>query len=261
MDKKLETLAIGLAEAWRTGGTIDLPGDGERPRTRAEAFAVQDRMGELIGRRCVGWKVGATVKAVQRLEGHDGSIPGRLFANRVFDSPAQAKAADFPRARVECEFAFRFKRALPRRDRPYTPDEIADALTFHAAIELTGTRYTPGSGNRPSTTHDTIADNGSGGGFVFGPAIADWRALSFTTLAIEARIGSGAPIEAYTGEYRRDPLEVAAETINDLAARGIAMDEGYYLSTGSLTTPTPFGLGQAMVAKFAGIGELRLSLV
>jgi 2-keto-4-pentenoate hydratase len=261
LSEKIERLAQALAAAWQGNAMIDLPGEAARPRTRAEAYAVQDRMAELIGGRVSGWKVGATVPAVQKLEGHDGPIPGRIFAGRTFDSPARVPAAGFPGARVECEFAFHFKRALPLRDRPYTPGEIADALTFHAAMELTGTRYTPGSGNRPSTTHDTIADNGSGGGFVFGPGIDAWRALPFTTLAIEARIDGGAPVEVYTGEYRREPLEVTAETVNDLAARGIAMEAGHYLSTGSLTMPTPFGPGQTMVAKFAGIGELRLTLV
>lgn len=260
VDARIDALAARLARAWQGGGTIELPGDAERPRTRAEAFAVQDRMAALIGGRCVGWKVGATVVAVQRLEGHDGPIPGRLFADRVFDSPAKVAAADFPRARVECEFAFRFKRGLPLRSKPYAPDEIADALIFHAAIELTGTRYAPGSGGRPGTTHDTIADNGSGGGFVFGPGIDAWRELTFTTLGIEARIDGGPPIEVYTGEYRRDPLEVTAETVNNLGQRGIAIEAGFYLSTGSLTTPTPFGKGQRFVARFAGIGELALSM-
>src|SRR5204862_2101619 len=89
MSDKFEQLARDLAEAWRSGGTIPLPRAGEGPATRADAYAIQDRMAELIGVKVAGWKVGATVRAVQVFEGHDGPLPGRVFADRCFDSPAK----------------------------------------------------------------------------------------------------------------------------------------------------------------------------
>lgn len=260
MTPKIERLAAALAEAWRTDSTIDLPSEAEAPASRAEAFAVQDRMAELLDERVVGWKVGATVPAVQRLEGHDGPIPGRLFAPRVFDSPATVSATRFRGHKVECEFAFRLSRDLPVRGRPYTPEEIADGLVFHPAVELAGSRYRPGTGGRKPRTHDAIADNGAGGGFVFGPAIPDWRPLSFGAMPIVATIDGGAPIEVYTGDYRRDPVVIVAETANDLAARGIGLSAGDYVSTGSLTMPTPIARGQTLVARFGDLATVRVTL-
>jgi len=260
MTPKIERLAAALAEAWRGDTTMALPDEADAPASRAEAFAVQDRLATLLGERVVGWKVGATVPAVQRLEGHDGPIPGRLFAPRVFDSPAKVPASRFGGYKVECEFAFRFTRDLPVRDRPYTPAEIADGLIFHAGVELAGSRYVPRTGNRKPRTHDAIADNGAGGGFVFGPGISDWRDLSFATMPIVARIDGGAPIEVYTGEYRRDPLVIVVETANDLAARGIALKAGDYLSTGSLTLPTPIGRGQSLSARFGDVATIWVTL-
>jgi 2-keto-4-pentenoate hydratase len=260
MDAKLERLAAALAAAWNEGGRIPLPSASQAPSSRAEAYAVQDRMAELIGDRVAGWKVGATVEAVQRLEGHDGPIPGRLFASRVFDAPARVPGAIFDGYKLECEFAFSFTEDLPVRDRPYGPEEIADLLLFHLAVELAGTRYAPDTGGRAPTTLDAVADNGSGGGFLFGPAIRDWRDIPFLTLPLEARIGGGAAIRVYTGEYRRDPLEVAAETVNDLCARGLGLRAGDYLSTGSLTLPTPIGRGQTVAARFADLGTLSLTV-
>ena len=35
----------------------------------------------MIGGDVAGWKVGATVRAVQVFEGHDGPLPGRIFAD------------------------------------------------------------------------------------------------------------------------------------------------------------------------------------
>jgi 2-keto-4-pentenoate hydratase len=261
MNAKIERLAAALADAWRNGTTIALPGAADAPASRAEAYAVQDRLAELSGERVVGWKVGAAIEAVQRLEGHDGPIPGRLFASRVFDSPATIPGARFGMGhKVECEFGFRFTRDLSARGPKQTATSIAEAMTFHPAIEIAGSRYVPGTGGRSSRTHDTIADNGGGGAFVFGPAIADWRKIDFDHLPIDARIDGGGAIQVYAGDLRRDPVAIAAETVNDLVARGVGFKAGDYLSTGSLTMPTPIGRGQSFVARFGELASLRVTL-
>jgi len=198
-----EQLARDLADAWRSGGTIPLPPAGQGPGTRAEAYAIQDRMAELIGGAVAGWKVGATVRAVQLFEGHDGPLPGRIFADRCFDSPALLPANLFNGVKVECEFAFRLTRDLPKGTTPIGRAEIADALTFHPAFELAGSRFAPGTGNRAATTFDGIADNGSGGAAVLGAAIEGWQTLAFETMEIDARIDDSPPIQIYTGAYRR----------------------------------------------------------
>ena len=45
-----------------------------------------------------------------------------------------------------------------------------------------------GTGNRAATTFDGIADNGSGGAAVLGPAVENWQQLPFDTMEIDARI-------------------------------------------------------------------------
>ena len=97
MDARLERLAADLADAWRGNTRIALPERGAGPASRAEAFAVQDRMVALIGDRTAGWKVGAAVEAVQALEGHDGPIIGRMLAARVSSQPGDRGHGDPPR--------------------------------------------------------------------------------------------------------------------------------------------------------------------
>ena len=92
--QEFEQLARDLAEAWRNGGTIPLPRAGQGPATRADAYAIQDRMAELIGGKVAGWKVGATVRAVQVFEGHDGPAA----RPRLRGSPVRQSARKFPRA-------------------------------------------------------------------------------------------------------------------------------------------------------------------
>lgn len=260
MQSTHEELARSLAKAWQSCATISLPAANAAPRSRADAFAIQDRMAEIIGDRVVGWKVGAAVRAVQILEGHDGPIIGRLFAPRLYQSPAKVPAAMYDGYKVECEFAFRFRQDVPARARPYTRAELEADLVLHPGLELAGMRYAIDAGSRKFTTHDAIADNGGGGAYVVAEGIDDWRGIDLATLPIEARIDGGAPIDTYTGEYRRDPVDILVETVNSLAERGIGLAAGDFLSTGSLTTPTPLRAGETYVARFGDLQTLTVSM-
>lgn len=249
----LETLAAALAAAWREGGTVPLPPEADAPATRAEAYAVQDRMATLIGGRVAGWKVGATVKAVQMFEGHDGPLPGRVFADRVFTSPARLPGALLRGLKCECEFAFATTAPLPDRGGVFHAEDIAPFLVFHPAVELAATRYAPGTGGRGTTTYDGIADNGTAGAVLLGPAVRDWKGLAFETMPIDARIDGSPPIQAYGGPYRRDPVVIMAETATDLLARGVRLEPGQFVLTGSATLPTPLRRGQRLVTRFGDL--------
>jgi 2-keto-4-pentenoate hydratase len=253
MKEALENLARSLAGAWNTGRTMPLPPADDAPSSRAEAFAVQDRMAELIGDRCVGWKVGAAVRAVQILEGHDGPIVGRLLASRLFDNPGQVPWDLFEGCKIESEFAFRLRSAAPARDRPWSREELTPVIVFHPGLEIAGSRFTPNSGGRKFTTRDAIADNGTGGGYVVGTGIADWQGIDFAGMPIDARIDGGEPLHTYTGEFRRDAVDILVETVNGLRERGIGMAAGDLLSTGSLTLPTVLRRGQTYTARFGNL--------
>jgi 2-keto-4-pentenoate hydratase len=257
--ERFEQLARDLAHAWVTGSTIPLPPIGNAPATRGEVYWIQDRMAELIGQPVAGWKVGATVRAVQIFEGHDGPMPGRIFADRVFETPARIPAKLFAGVKAECEFGFRTVGTLPAG--PLTAARIIDLLAFHPAIELAGSHYAPGTGNRAATTFDGIADNGTSGAAVLAPEVQNWRGLPFETLEIEARIDDSPPIQAYGGAYRRDPVEIVAETFNDLRARGVSVPAGTIVLTGSLTLPTPIRAGQTLVVRYSGIPPFQMTMV
>lgn len=260
MQLTFEQLARTLAEAWRACATVPLPSAERAPRSRAEAFAIQDRMAEILGDRCVGWKVGAAVRAVQILEGHDGPITGRLFASRLYKSPAQVPAAMFDGYNIECELAFRFGQHVPSRERPYTRAELEPQIVLQPGLEIAGSRYAKDPVGRKATTHDAIADNGTGGAYVVADGIANWRRLDLAALPIDARIDGGEPIHTYSGEYRRDPVDILVETVNGLSERGIGLAAGDLLSTGSLTLPTPLHAGQTYVARFGELMTLSVSV-
>ena len=161
MGGRIERLAEALAAAWRSGGRIPLPAAEEAPRSRAEAYAVQDRMAELIGGEVVGWKVGATVRAVQLFEGHDGPLPGRIFADRCFDGSGDISSRLVRGGKVECELAVRLVRDLPVSPVPMAAADLAGLLTVHPAIELAATRYAPGTGTTKAMPTSPMRSSGT----------------------------------------------------------------------------------------------------
>lgn len=218
-------------------------------------------MAELIGGPVVGWKVGATGRPVQLMDGHDGPLPGRVFADRCFDSPARIPAHLFGGVKVECEFSFRLTRTLPTGTTPLRPEDIAGLLTFHPAFELAGSRYAPGTGHRLPTTFDGIADNGSGAAAVLGPAVEGWRDLPSETMGVAAWIDETLPIQMFTGPWRRDPLAIAAEIFSELRERGADLPCGTCVLTGSLSLPTPLHKGQTVTARFHNLPMLKLTTI
>ena len=259
MQKHLEELAKALANAWNERQVISLPELGLGPADRDEAFEIQDCMAEIIGGKVMGWKVGASVEAVQFFEGHDGPIPGRLFEDRVFQGHGRIPGTLCHTTKVESEVAFRLDHKLPAKDR-VSAEDLRDRLTFLPAIEMSASRWAPGTGGRGVATRDGIADNGTAGVVVLGEPVENWRDLSFEEISIRSTIDDSPEIQVYSNAYRKDPVEIMADTINGLLARGIELEPGMVVLTGSLTLPTPIRVGQKLTVQFGGLDAISLEI-
>ena len=243
-----------LADAWRSGDRIPDPG-AARPRSRDEAYAIQDAVTGLLGLPVVGWKVGAATPAIMQQRGLDEPIPGPLFGPRVYAGAAELPAADFPAANLETEFAFRTLAELPPRRAPYEPAALAAVSELLAAFDLTQSRYSVA----PDSLAE-IADSGNSGGAVIGTPIPDWRDRDLLRVTVELHVDGGAPVATYSGAWRRDPLDVFAWLVNSLSRRGIGLPAGTVVLTGSLTEPQPVVPGSSAVARLDGGAEVRMSI-
>ena len=249
-----EIAARRLANAWRSGTRIADLGDA-RPRSRDEAYAIQDAVTELLGLPVVGWKVGAATPAIMAERGLDEPIPGPLFGPRVCASPAQLPAAEFPAANLETEFAIQTLVELPPRRAPYQAADLAAVSELLAAFDLTQSRYSVA----PDSLAE-IADSGNSGGAVIGTPIPEWRDRDLLRVTVELRVDGSAPVATYSGAWRRDPLDVFAWLANSLRRRGIALPAGTVVLTGSLTEPQPVGPGSSAVARFDAGAEVRMGI-
>ena len=250
-----------LADAWLAGKTIEFA-DGLFPADRAAAYAVQDEMVRLLaaepGNWVVGWKVGATSPGVQRAEGYDGPIPGRILGSTVFASGAKIPLSRCRHASIEAEFAFRFRAAPCMEDGQISRADVAACVEALPAFDITGTRYSARTrsgwdGRRKMLAG--IADNGNGGAIVLGAPLTDWAGVDFGRLAVELRVNSGEAAPNLRGDARGDPLDALVWTVDHVYARGFAVAAGDIVLTGSLAEPQPFDAGDRAVCSFADLGQ------
>lgn len=221
---------------------------GASPRNVAEAHAIQDEVTRRLGLEVGGYK-GAGPKG--EAEGRRGSI----YARTIMSSPAIFPSAEAPRCGVESEIAFRFLRDLPRRETPYSRDEVAGAVEACPVIEVVSSRFAVDS-HAPML--DRIADCISNGGLVVGPACADWRRLDFNQVKVRLEVNGQVVAEKTGGHPSGDPLGVAVALVELMRGAG-GIKAGQYATTSSWTGLPYYKPGDHCRAVFEGIGEAELT--
>ena len=254
----LEELATLFADAWTARTVIDsLP-----PillTDRQSAYLVQDLMARRIGQQVAGWKAGATSDGMRARDGHDGVVPGRVFmADLHLGDDLRLKAGRFPNGRLEPEFAFRFLRGTGLRSN-WTAEELAPIVAPHIAIEIIGSRMSASLPASCRNTAMTIADNGNGFALVIGPEIPSGTAYDPLSHPVDMRIDDSAPAANSPPDIRAEPLEALADTVNLLADRGLALEAGQYITTGSATATLPVVAGSTVSADFGALGRIRIN--
>jgi 2-keto-4-pentenoate hydratase len=178
-EKQLIDAARMLMDARRTlTPIVDLPVELQ-PVSTDEAYFVQDRLSLVYG-PVGGWKVGApTAEATPMF------APMPLAWIAPENSLLRAMAHRY--RGLEAEIAFLIGEDLPPRETAYSRDEVVGAIaSCHPAIEVMESGL---ADPLQAVRMSMIADLQMHGGFVFGPAYADWRSVDFSkekvTLAVD----------------------------------------------------------------------------
>lgn len=248
--------AGALWQAWTTGERITALPELLRPRTLAEGFAAQRRLGERAG-ATYGWKLAATAAAGQAHIGVDSPLPGLLF-ERFRHAPGDVvPSADLYMAVAEAEFAFRMGAAV---EPGATREELHAAVAaVHCAVELPESRFADFA---TAGAPQLLADAACAGRFVLGPEIEGGPDLDLagTTTVLDVdgtvAIGSGA-------EVLGDPWTVLAWLADTLPAYGTRLEAGDIVTTGTTTVPAPVVRGSRVRAAFGaggGLGVVEFSL-
>jgi 2-keto-4-pentenoate hydratase len=247
-DTAVDRAAALLVEARHSGTPLERLPDDCRPATAADALRIQAATVRQLGDRIAGWKVGTRM---------DGRIAyGVLLGSRVVQSGARLAVATAPLLGMEAEIAFRFVRAAPARDQPYTYDEVADRVEAFVAIEVVATRYRDYAG---TAVIERLADCMSNGAFVVGSGRPDWRAIDFSQVPATLFFDDRVVVEKTGGHAAGDPLLPAVELVNDLRSAG-GVTAGQMMTTGTFTG-LHYATGASIVrATFANFGSAELAL-
>ncbi len=249
-------LAQLLWEARVSGGVVEAAAC-EPPRTKEEAYAIQEEIAALSGHARRGYKVGSTSAEAQKLLGTDEPGWGVLLGPYVHDTPARVRLTPAHMPAVEGEFAFRMARDLAPRAAAYTLAEVAAAVDGVAgAIEVVGTRFAGGLAGKGRFL--TTADCGVNIALALGPWTR-WDGRDLKAHRVTMTI-NGAPRGEGTGSRALgDPLNVLVWLANDRSAAGRGLRAGEIVSTGTCTGFDPVHPGDVAVAAFGDLGKVEIA--
>ena len=245
-----------LNDHWRAGTKFGGLDASERPRDRAEGYAIQAAIEQTSTKPLFGWKIAATSEAGQKHINVEGPMAGRILAETVIPDGGTASMAGNEMRVGEPDFCFRMAKDLPPRVKPYSVQEALDAVgTLHPAIEIPDSRFADFVG---AGAPQIIADNACAHLFVLGPpTIANWRALDLVeekpviTLRGQRYIGHGKNVLG-------DPRVALAWLANELSGLGITLKAGQIVTTGTCHPPLPIQAGDIFAADFGVLGSVSV---
>ncbi|MEA2836998.1 MAG: hypothetical protein QOD89_1548 [Bradyrhizobium sp.] len=257
LDKdQIAAAAKTLHDHWQAGTKIGDLEFSQRPRDRAEGYAIQAAMqayGSLFG-----WKIAATSQAGQKHINVPGPLAGRIFAERVISDGGMASMAGNEMRVGEPEFAFRMGRDLAPRPAPYSVAEVLAAVdTLHPAIELPDSRF---ADFVKAGEAQLIADNACAHLFVLGePTTADWRAVDLVEQKPVVTL-RGQRFVGYGGNVLGDPRVALTWLANELRTLGVTLKAGEMVTTGTCHAPLPIRSGERFEADFGIFGKVSVAL-
>lgn len=259
-EAEIDRAAEALARARRTVTVIDGLPEGCEPRSIEDAYAIQDRLIELLGWEVGGWYCACTNREIQQLLGLSGPYWARLLARAIMPSPARLRQADYPPMVAECEFGFRLGKDLPARPEPYTRAEVVDAITsVHPTLEIVAgyLRDWP-----RQSVFAVIADNGTDGALVHGePEVADWRRLDLPAMEVRLYLNGREIQRGHGANVLGDPLVTMHWLANARRQAGAGLLAGQIHNTGTVTSMQPIGPGDHVKAHFIGLGTSEATVV
>ena len=203
-----------------------------------------------------GYKIGCTTAVMQAFLNIPSPCAGMMSRRDILPSPAFVPFADYLHVGVECEIAVRLARALRVEDAPFTRESVAEAVgACMAAIEIVDDRWEDyGRVDTPSL----IADNFFQAGCVLGPAVEDWRGLDLaavrgTTVIDGVEVGSGVG-----ADVMGHPFAALAWLANELAARGVGLEAGAVVLTGSVVATRWVEPGARVDVELVGLGRAEV---
>lgn len=240
-------IARSFVDARRTGSALGTY-PGTVPVALADAYAVQDAAITLNAAEIGGWKVGRINPPIDGVD----RLTGPIFARQIARATAEPVAMPIfvgGFGAAEAEFLLMIGTAPAPGKARFTMEEAAGLIeAVHVGIEIASSPF-PGINELGAAV--TISDFGNNNGLVVGAAIPEWRNRDFENWPIALAIdgvaaGTGKAVDMLDG-----PIGAARFLFELMAARGIALQPGQWISSGAVTGVHSVGIGDRIEARFA----------
>ncbi|MCI4591843.1 fumarylacetoacetate hydrolase family protein [Sphingobium sp. BYY-5] len=235
-------------------GLADYPGTA--PTTLTEAYAIQAAALARMEDRVAGWKVGRILPPLSDQYGSD-RLAGPIFASTVVTIAPDARGFVFADGfgAIEAEFLFRIGKVPPAGQRAFTLEEAADHVdAVHIGVEIASSPFIGINTMGPAVT---VSDFGNNNGLLIGPAIPDWRNGAYAEQQVTTRI-DGAQIGAGAASaFSHGAIGSVRFLLENLVAREIAIQPGWWISTGAVTGVHAVRPGQEVEMDFGSLGTLH----
>ncbi|RVU33589.1 hydratase [Rheinheimera riviphila] len=259
----LQQAAAILAERRKLGEVGPLLTDTLRPRSQADAFALQQQVAVAMAEPIAGWKC--------LLPTPDKIVVAPIYQSTVarFDNDTAdiQQCALWPSivpasqglARVEPELAFVLSKDLSPRAAPYTEAEIDQAIgATHLALELIQSRFSHDSG---AGFFDQLADGLFNQGLFLGPELQPTPGFDGSEFALQLTFNDGRVQNFNAVHPNQQPRAGLYWLVNFLSANNIALLAGQAVITGSYAGVLDLPFGEDMRFQYGDWGQFRLRFV
>jgi 2-keto-4-pentenoate hydratase len=221
------------------------------------AYRVAAAVEGELGWRRLGWKIAATSTALQQALRTTSPIYGRVFEPFQLVSPITMDFAPLLHPVPECEYMVRLAHDLPPRARPYTMEELGEAVaSVSPGIEVAECRFAHDDAFPPLEA--ILADGAGSGTLVLGAPIEDWATRDIPGQTIVLRVDGAERRRGTAREAVGHPLVPLTWLANELSRTGIGLRAGELVSTGSCTGMLKARAGEEHVADYGPFGEVRV---
>jgi len=252
-----EDVALAIYEAHRLRLDFSPLRQGGRELSEGRAYDVQDH---LVARLCaelrsdvVGYKIGLTSPAMQKMCGVAAPIHGRILGKRVHATDAHVDPARHGRLGLEFEIAVRVSRDVTAPPPTWSAmGEYVDGIA--PSFELVDDRHA-------NYDHldgvSMVADNAWNAGIVLGP----WQSAPPDLQSRRGRVScDGVQIdEGRVGDALEHPFASVHWLAGELAQRGHVLRAGMIVMTGNIVRTRFPTVGQRWQYEVDGLGSVQVS--
>ncbi|MFG6117997.1 2-keto-4-pentenoate hydratase [Thalassobacillus sp. B23F22_16] len=256
MAEKLKCAALEIYEAEKNRKPIAPLTDTDDSISVEDAYHIQLEYVEERKRNGAvmkGKKIGLTSKAMQTMLGVDRPDYGHILDEMVFSEEAPIDADRFIAPKVEFEIAFVLKDSL--KGPGVTLDDVKQAIDYVIpAAEIIDSRIK----DWKIKFEDTVADNGSSAGVVFGKGKKRLEELDLPNVEMSVYQNGSFLDNAKGSAVLGNPLEAVVWLANALGEYDITLHTGECILAGALAKAVPVQNGDAFQAEFEGLGTVAI---